>query len=265
VRADPRELEEALVNLAINAKDAMPDGGRLDVAVATHGGADTDGRVTITVSDTGCGMDDETRERLFEPFYTTKGPDHGTGLGLALVYGIVRRCGGEIVVDSAVGEGTRVTMTFPLRPSDAAVAATLLPDSAASEDERTLDGEETILLVEGDEELREVLVQRITDRGYTVLEAGTADRAVAIARDWTEPLHLVLMDSNLPDRPGEELVAQLRAMRPDLPVVYMIGQRHDPGHGSAPVAATLGKPFRIATLMRHIRTSLEAARPGTGR
>lgn len=263
VRADPRELEELLVNLAINARDAMPDGGQLGVAVAVGEGDAGGGRVTIQVRDTGCGMDEETRAHVFEPFYTTKGPDHGTGLGLALVYGIVRRSGGAIDVQSEVGGGTRVAISFPLAPSDAVLATTLLPDEVCPDEVGTLDGDETVLVVEAHEELRDVLVQRITDRGYTALEAGCGEDALAIARDWTEPLHLIITDISLPDTPGEELVSRLRSARPDVPVLYLVGQRHDPGHGSAPIGSTLSKPFRIPTLLRRIKTLLTKARGPT--
>lgn len=255
VRADPRELEEVLVNLAINARDAMPDGGELHVSVRVDERHEGTGQVQIDVRDTGCGMDALTLAHIFEPFYTTKGPDHGTGLGLALVYGIVQRSGGTIDVQSAVGGGTRVSITLPVHTGESALASTARPEEAEHEN-ASLDGDETLLVIEGDEELREVLVQRVTDRGYTVLEAGSGKDALAIARDWQEPLHLIVTDVSLPDTRGEELVIRLRELRPDIPVLFLVGQRHDPGHGSAPIETALRKPFRIATLLRRIRPLL---------
>ncbi|HLA79731.1 MAG TPA: PAS domain S-box protein [Vicinamibacteria bacterium] len=265
VEADPVQLEQVLVNLAVNARDAMPQGGILTIETAdleldqafvlANPGAKAGPHVMLSVSDTGVGMDDDVRSHLFEPFFTTKPPGKGTGLGLATVYGIVQQNAGTICVESAPGKGTafriylpRTARAGPLRP--VATAAPELPEGA-----------ETILLVEDEDLVRELGRDMLRLFGYTVLEARHAGEALVVAERYAGRIHLLLTDVVMPDMNGRELAERLTAQRPDTKVLYVSGHTEDAllSHGiAAGEMAFLQKPFRADTLVRKIRQVLEA-------
>ena len=262
VRADASHIEQVVMNLAVNARDAMPDGGRL-----TFGLANTEvGRsganplvpgpyVVLTVTDSGIGMDADTRARLFEPFFTTKAVGKGTGLGLATVYGIVRQSGGDIRVDSAPGQGATFRIFLPRvdEPAENApepAPAALLPG-----------GTETILLVEDDDAVRQLAVIVLRRLGYTVLDAPEAETATRIFEAHTGPLHLLVTDVIMPGLSGPRLAERLRAVRPELRVLYLSGyseEELDITQGAGPDTRFLAKPYLGTTLARTIREVLEA-------
>ncbi|MBI4863557.1 MAG: response regulator, partial [Candidatus Riflebacteria bacterium] len=265
VKANPRELEEVLVNLTINARDAMPAGGRLCVQVSgtTRAGVEC---VDISVSDSGCGMDAEAQRRLFEPFYTTKGPESGTGLGLAIVYGIVQRHSGSVTVASELGRGTCIRVALPRLIADKGGAgASTLTDDLPRPPIETLDREATILVVEDHEDLRDVLAQRLIDHGYHAIEASTAEQALSIAGAWADPIQLLITDVTLPGRSGFDLASTLRGSRPDLAVIYMTGHSRqvDALAPEDDCQLQLVKPFRLSELLGAIRRLLNR-RPRSG-
>jgi signal transduction histidine kinase len=262
VRADPGRIEQALLNLAINARDAMPDGGVLSVATANvtvdeayarqHVGAAPGTYVRLTVSDTGTGMDPETRERVFEPFFTTKEVGKGTGLGLSTVYGIVKQSGGHIWVYSEAGLGTTFKIYLPAvdAPIDVAPVRQPLPLPA---------GSETILLVEDEDGVRELIDELLTARGYHVLAASRGVEALQIAEFVEEDIHLLVTDVVMPQMSGREVVTRLAPGRPNMRVLYLSGYTDDLilQHGALePGAAFLQKPFGAADLARKVREVL---------
>ena len=265
VRIDPGQLEQVIMNLAVNARDAMPDGGKLtletssvdlDKAYTRSHWPATSGRFALlSVSDTGTGMSEETRARIFEPFFTTKEVGKGTGLGLATVYGIVKQSGGFIWVYSEPGQGTTFKIYLPR--VDAAPAAS--PRVAAT---TSLLGTETILLTEDAPALRAAAHQILERYGYTVLDAPSSSAALDLARSRTEPIHLLLTDVVMPGMSGRELAEQFTARRPDVKVLYMSGYTDDAvvRHGVLrPGVAYLQKPFTPDGLARKIREVLDAA------
>jgi PAS domain S-box-containing protein len=270
VMGDVGQLEQALVNLAINACDAMPDGGRLgiDVSVvsldsdaalgnASYGDAATPGRYArLSVWDNGTGMPHDVAARAFEPFFTTKEPGRGTGLGLSMVHGVVRQAGGHVHVESALGEGTVFELFLPLHEGAAATPTVRADVSSAAE------GTETILLVEDEPGLR-ALARRILERqGYSVLASANGREALEAASTHGAPLHLVLTDVVMPEMNGRAMVERLRAERPELAVVYMSGYTDDDAvlRGALePEASYIQKPFAPAELLRVVRETLDAA------
>jgi PAS domain S-box-containing protein len=262
VRADPGQLEQVLVNLAVNARDAMPQGGRLTVSTANvEGGPARPGRyVALTVRDTGCGMDSTTRTRMFEPFFTTKAVGKGTGLGLATVYGIVEQSGGHLVVDSEPNRGTAVTVLLPrLEQAETQREPHALAPAARS-------GTETVLLVEDEEAVRG-LVRRVLERqGYTVLEASQGAEGLEICERHPGPIHLLVTDIVMPVMGGGELVKRALARRPDLKVLCITGYTDDalvqqslPGM----TAAFLHKPFTPEELGRRVGETLDPDPPSS--
>jgi PAS domain S-box-containing protein len=265
VKADRRRMQQVIMNLAVNARDAMPEGGRLtietqDVVLDDHYARDRvdvePGRyVMLTVRDTGVGMDEETRSRIFEPFFTTKEDGKGTGLGLATVYGIVKQIEGHVTVQSEPGSGTEFKIYLP-RTDEAAEPA--LPPPAPDGLAR---GSETILLVE-DEDLVRSMVRRALDRSdYTVLEARDGEEAALVCQRHEGSLHLLLTDVVLPGgMSGPDIAAQLVALYPELKVLYMSGYTDDAvvRHGVLePGIAFLAKPFTPATLAHRVRQVLD--------
>jgi signal transduction histidine kinase/CheY-like chemotaxis protein len=265
VKADPDQLARVLLNIAINARDAMPNGGSVGIQTRnvvmdkTLVGANTrippGDYVLLAISDTGAGMTPETRSRLFEPFFTTKGQGKGTGLGLAVVDGVVRQSGGYIDVYSEIGHGTTFKIYLPAVESD------------GRRDERAESGEpargsETILLVEDENALRELTQEILQRRGYTVLPACDATQALQIARDNAGRIDLVLTDVIMPGITGPQLVEQLRHEQPDLPALFMSGYtsdtvlRDDVATGEAHF---LQKPFSAAVLAAKLRQVLDHA------
>jgi PAS domain S-box-containing protein len=263
VRADVGQLEQVLMNLAVNARDAMPTGGQLTLETANvehepdYAGEQAASAVRrfvmLAVSDTGIGMDEATKARIFEPFFTTKEPGKGTGLGLATVYGIVQQSGGFIWVYSEPGRGTTFKIYLPeveAAPDAAASAATELPR-----------GTETVLLVEDAEAVRTVARQVLERQGYTVLEAPHGNVALAIAAAYDGPIHLLLTDVVMPGLSGRQVADQLTRLRPDTHVLYASGYTDDAvvRHGVLEAGiAYLQKPFTAAMLARKVRETLDA-------
>ena len=264
VRADPNQIEQVILNLAINARDAMPKGGKLTIETANvdldehyaarHATVVPGPHVMLAVSDTGTGMDTATQARIFEPFFTTKDPGRGTGLGLATVYGIVKQSGGSIWVYSEPGQGTTFKIYLPALDAPAErigkPSASLLG----------LMGIETILIVEDDEQLLHVAHRALEARGYTVLTAGRGDAALDTARRHRGPIHLLLSDVTIPDMDGRELAATLRKERNDLRVLYMSGYADQAivHHGVLDAAvAYLPKPFTTEAIARRVREVLD--------
>lgn len=263
VKADHGQLDQVIMNLVANARDAMPEGGTLTIETAERtvgAGRESLGPdvppgtyVTLSVSDTGCGMDAETQAGIFEPFFTTKGEGKGTGLGLSVVHGIVTQSGGGISVHSEVGHGTTFTLYLP-RTSEP-----LTLDAAETAVEGELSGTETILLVEDQAAVRAVIREELEYRGYQVLEAANVAEAVFISSQQTGPIHLLLTDVVMPGMSGRELAQQLTMLRPKMKVLYVSGYTDDVGVlqilGSSK-AAFLQKPFNPNTLAAKVREIL---------
>jgi CheY-like chemotaxis protein len=260
--ADRGQMEQILLNLAVNARDAMPKGGTLTITTAnvdlderqvqTHLGLQPGSYVVLTVADTGTGMTPEVQARLFEPFFTTKEPGKGTGLGLATVHGIASRCGGHVTVDSAIGRGTSFMVYFPR--ADAAERTALAPPRI----ERQHTTAHTLLVVEDAEGLRELTRRLLERQGYTVLLAANADEARKLF-DQHPLIDLLLTDVVMPGASGPELVKELVARRPTLRVLYMSGYTEDAivHHGVLdPGVEFLHKPFSAESLGQKIREVL---------
>jgi len=249
IEVDPGQIQQVIMNLAVNARDAMPRGGSLHIATAP-----ADDRVALIVSDTGHGMDAETRRRAFEPFYTTKERGKGTGLGLATVYGIITQSGGEIDLDSAPGRGTTFTIRLPR-----ATAGARTPGPAPAIDRAQ--GSETVLLVEDDPPVRNLIEAILRAFGYTVVSATTGAEALELARRSTRPMHLLISDVIMPGMNGVDLAAILTAAYPELRVLFISGYPDDAidSHGVlAPGIAFLQKPFHPEELARKVRAILDA-------
>jgi two-component system cell cycle sensor histidine kinase/response regulator CckA len=270
VRLDPGQIGQVLMNLVVNARDAMPQGGTLLLETGTvqldeaytrqHPRASPGTYVMLGVADTGCGMDAETRERAFEPFYTTKSMDRGTGLGLSTVLGIVEQSGGSIVLESEPGHGARFRMYFrPLPPEATHQAA-----SEATVGGAMAPGTETILLVEDDEAVRSMIRTVLTRLGYTVLVAAHGEEAQYLFAQHAAAIGLLLADVVMPRMSGRQLAERLRVLRPALRVLYISGYNDDAvlRHGLlANEVALLLKPFTPHALAAKVREVLDAAAP----
>ena len=266
VLVDPGQAEQILMNLAVNARDAMPTGGRLTIetskVVLDESYANRQVRVVpgahvmLSVSDTGIGMDAPTQSRIFEPFFTTKGPGMGTGLGLSTVFGIVRQSGGTIEVRSELGKGTTFKLYFPHTNESARETA-----KSASSDAAPLRGSETILLVEDDALVRALTCKLLREAGYHVLEAENAEAALSLARRHPAAIHLLLTDVVLPRIGGRQLADELCARRPGTKVLFMSGYTNDSTirHGVIGSAVDLlQKPFTRDSLLRRVRGIFDA-------
>jgi signal transduction histidine kinase len=264
VSADPGQLDQVVMNLAVNARDAMPDGGRLLIEtsnadldedfVRAHPGAHPGRYVRLQVADTGVGMDATVRAHLFEPFFTTKELGRGTGLGLATVYGIVKQSGGFIWVDSAPGYGARFTIDLPR------VEAPTAAVEGAGASSRLPQGTETILVVEDEEAVRCLAREVLAGCGYAILEASHGEEALRVAAEHAGPIDLVVTDVVMPRMNGRELVDRLIPIRPGVKVVYMSGYTDDSvvARGVATAGLTfLQKPFTLAVLARTVREVLD--------
>ena len=264
VKVDPGQLEQVIVNLAVNARDAMPTGGRLAIETANvevdtvyaraHIDIAAGPYVLLTVSDTGTGMDAAVQAHIFEPFFTTKAPGEGTGLGLATVYGIVQQSGGSIQVQSEPGQGTTFRIYLPR-----VEAASELADPNPQEGP-TAAGTETILLVEDDETVRLFAARALADCGYRVLEAPDAETALTVAAAHDGPLDLLVTDVVMPRVTGPQLAERLARERPLTRVLYISGYtEHGLGRSGAlgPASAYLAKPFTAEVLAQTVREVLE--------
>jgi signal transduction histidine kinase/ActR/RegA family two-component response regulator len=249
VLADTGQLEQVLLNLAVNARDAMPAGGVLSVTVEPDPEL-PDARVRLTVADTGAGMDAATRDRIFDPFFTTKPDGQGTGLGLSIVYGIVTRAGGSIAVESAPGRGSRFDLRFPI-----ATALSATPQVAR---DVPVGGSETVLVAEDDPAVRQLAVRTLQRYGYHVLAARDGVHALDIARSHPGPIHLLLTDVLMPRMGGPEAAERLRRERPGIPVVFMSG--YTAGHDLDPHAErVVAKPFAVEELAVAVRDAMDRA------
>jgi len=271
VAVDSGGLEQVIMNLVVNARDAMPNGGKLTIETATlhlsenftakQLGVQPGLHVAVSITDTGAGMDEETLSHLFEPFFTTKGPGRGTGLGLATAYGIIRRSGGAIAMLSELGKGTTARIYLPV--------AEVKPETPSAEriaEPAVLTGAETILLVEDEARVRKLIGGILTTRGYTVLEATRGEEAIRLARTHEGPVDLALVDVVMPEMSGPDLIRQIEPLRPGMRVLYISGYTEEAmvHHGIPESGAFLRKPFLPDALARKIREVLDA-RDGPGR
>jgi CheY-like chemotaxis protein len=265
--ADPYQIEQVIMNLAINARDAMPDGGKMfietslfeapaelsllrpAVAAGTY--------VQLAVSDTGMGMSPEVKERIFEPFFTTKESGKGTGLGLSTVYGIVMQCGGSITVESEPGHGCTFRMFFPSVESNAIVSQT-------TPDQRNFSGHETILMAEDEVGLRKYVRVILEREGYVVLEASNGTQALEAAQLHTGPIHLLLTDLVMPEMGGIDLVGEFGSVRPHVPVLCMSGYSERLWR-KGDLTGFLQKPFTPTMLLTQVRSLLDIGERGANR
>src|SRR6266513_2056665 len=260
VKADPGQLEQIIINLAVNARDAMPTGGRLTIEAANvdmdeayvrgHAPASPGRYVMLALSDTGIGMDEQTKARIFEPFFTTKEPGKGTGLGLATVYGIVKQSGGFIGVYSEPGHGATFKVYLP-RGEQASE-----PVAAPQPPARALGGTETILLAEDEAAVRNLARRVLEKHGYTLLRAATGRDGVRLAEQHGSPIDLLVTDVVMPEMGGRELAQRLTTRQPTLKVLYLSGYTDDAivHHGVLDAGvAFLQKPFKPDELVRKIR------------
>ena len=265
-RADPGQIEQVLMNLAVNARDAMPDGGTLTIATSNvvldrdfasrYPGTNPGVFVKVSVTDTGTGMDAITQARIFEPFFTTKAAGKGTGLGLAMVYGIVKQSGGSIRVQSALGAGTTFEVFLPRDVSMR--SADLLRATGALE---IATGQETVLLVEDEEAVRSVTRRILVAAGYEVITAGSGGEALQVWADHQDRVSLLLTDVVMPGMNGRELADRLVALRASLKVLYMSGYTDDAiVHRGVldPGTQFIGKPFSSDALLARVRSALHS-------
>lgn len=264
VRADLGQLDQILMNLAINARDAMPDGGKLVIQTANaeldatnlnrHAYAKPGRYVMFSVSDTGCGMDKETQAHIFEPFFTTKGPGQGTGLGLSTVYGIVKQSEGYIWVYSEPGKGTTFKIYFPR------IEAAADPIESVAKSAIPL-GYETILLAEDDESMRGLTRACLESGGYSVIDVANGDAALQTASRYQGTIHLILTDVIMPGISGPQLAEALSKIRPETKVLYISGYTADliARHGVLEAQIELlEKPFTREALLRKVRQVLDS-------
>jgi CheY-like chemotaxis protein len=251
------------MNLAVNARDAMSEGGRLTIETrntelgqdyaAAHPPTLPGPYVLLAVTDTGSGMDAATQARLFEPFFTTKELGSGTGLGLATVYGIVKQSGGYVWVDSEVGVGTTISVYLPRVAAEGSPARQQRPDPVPG-------GAETVLLVEDEASLGEVLREALESHGYTVLAARDGSEALQIVEEHAGPIHLIVTDVVMPGMTGPRMVELASQHRPDLKVLFLSGYSPESALRSGdlgPGRAFLAKPFGGEGLLRKVRESLD--------
>jgi PAS domain S-box-containing protein len=259
ILSDLAQIEQVVANLAINARDAMPEGGRLSIStrnatqVPGNGAGEalqTADWVVLEVKDTGCGMDDGTRAQIFEPFFTTKPAGKGTGLGLATVYGIVKQSGAHIRVTSTPGAGTRFEIYFPVIARPEEIQRAYLPAGTLDES----GGGGTVLVADDEAALRQTIVEILRSSGYNVLESQSAEDALEIARRNAGKIDILLTDIVMPGLRGPELARRVQDIQPDVKVVFMSGYAEGlPEAELPPNSAFLQKPFRFATLLEQLK------------
>jgi CheY-like chemotaxis protein len=262
VKADPSQLEQVIMNLVVNARDAMPAGGSLTIStsnvelterdVLSLPGIRPGPYVMLAITDSGIGMDEATQIRIFEPFFTTKEAG-GTGLGLSIVWGIVHQSGGAVQVQSRVGQGTTFSVYLPRVEEDVRPEDTPIPSALPERGE-------TILLIEDDSEVRTLAQEVLEARGYRILAADLPGEALEIAGAHPGPIHLLLTDVVMPGASGRQIADRLAVTRPEMRVLYMSGYMDDTilRHGiSEQEIAFLPKPFAPNTLARKVREVLD--------
>jgi len=268
-KADPGQIEQVVMNLVVNARDAIEGGGTITVETAnvdldeeyvrTHPGVRPGPHVMLAVSDTGEGILPEVFPHIFEPFFTTKEVGRGTGLGLSTVYGIVKQSGGSVWVYSQLGRGTTFKVYLPRVEEPATVVVESLQHPATS-------GAETVLLVEDEPALRDLIKIALVKSGFTVLDVGNPADAIKLCRQHTTPLHLLLTDVIMPGMDGPSLAKQVQKARPDIKVLYMSGYATNfIMHEGLVDAGTnfIEKPFHPRALLSKVREVLDGPRPGT--
>jgi CheY-like chemotaxis protein len=268
VLADPGQLEQVVLNLAVNARDAMPRGGTLTIDMrnvdldeafaAAHPGVSTGPHVALSLTDTGSGMTPEVSSRIFEPFFTTKRQGKGTGLGLATVYGIVTRSGGAITVESQPGWGSSFRIFLPR-----ATSASVTWEPPVQTDYSN--GSETILLTEDEDSARELTMRMLEAAGYTVLTANSGSTALSILERYGKPLHLLLTDVVMPGMSGPELASSAKLMHPNLPILFVSGYTDDAVFSdgvSRGASHFLSKPYTLTELASKVRQVLDTATGG---
>jgi PAS domain S-box-containing protein len=261
VHADPGLIEQVIVNLVVNARDAMPNGGKLFIETSRIAVADDFAAlafsiprgtyISLGVTDTGTGMTPEVQSRLFEPFFTTKEPGKGTGLGLSTVYGIVKQSGGSITVHSTLGIGTSVRVLFP-----AVDGGTYVPEQTENTG-KSVRGTETVLLVEDEPGVRNYIREVLDTHGYRTLDTSRGPEAIELARHYGGPIHLLLTDMVLPGMNGSEVIRQFLAVRPGVPVIRMSGYSERLGAQLDDSVPLLQKPFTPRVLLYRIRDMLD--------
>jgi PAS domain S-box-containing protein len=272
VKVDPGQMTQVLMNLLVNARDAMPQGGRIAIRTANIELTEAHARrrpeirpgpyIQLEISDTGCGIDDAIKSHIFEPFFTTKELGRGTGLGLATVYGIIKQSDGYIYLDSTVGRGTTFTIYLPQAQHETATNSKVLPSPMPVRNR-----EQTVLLVEDDENLRALISKILTEGGYKVLTARNGPEALNLSHQHRSPIHLVLTDVVMPIMSGTALARRLMKQRPDLRVLYMSGYTESAvacqGISTSDLIF-LQKPFKADDLVAKVRETLETplAAPG---
>ncbi len=273
IKADPGQVERVIINLSVNARDAMPDGGRLEIRTSpmvldplhvnsfgetffSPSDISPGEYVKMTISDTGHGISDEIRNKIFEPFFTTKGPGKGTGLGLAVVHGVMKQCEGHINVVSEANGGTTFELLFPATGESAASAIV----QHSPEVKR---GNETVLLVEDNDAVRNIAKIALETHGFHVLEADSGTSAIRQIKEQTSPIDLLVTDVVMPGMGGHQLVEQARTLLPDLKVLYMSGHADQPIMNDDDINAGdafLQKPFTPLSLARKVRVVLDGRR-----
>ncbi|NQT20366.1 MAG: response regulator, partial [Planctomycetes bacterium] len=264
VEADPGQIQQIVMNLAVNARDAMPRGGTLTIETANidldeayvqeHPDASTGAHIMLAATDNGIGIDKGSLEHIFEPFFTTKRTGEGAGLGLATVHGIVTQGGGHITVESRLGEGTTFRCYFP--HVEIAEEAGRKPPARPAPSA----GAETILVVEDERAVRNFLVKALELSGYAVLSAGSPEEALGIVREFEKPIHLLVSDVIMPEMSGPELAEKLAETHPEIPVLYISGYTRDaiPDRSIAEAdIELLAKPFSPDELRDKVRQTLD--------
>ncbi len=264
IKADPGQIEQVIMNLVVNARDAMPQGGKLiietrneDVENTSAKGfrdADSGEYIMLAISDTGIGMDEKVKSRIFEPFYTTKEIGKGTGLGLATVYGIVKQSGGYIYVYSQVGRGSAFKIYLP--------AISELPErmDEADANDSNLNGYETVLVVEDEIEVRKIVCQTLQSYGYAVLEANDGLEALQICGNPDNSIHLIISDIVMPKMSGQQLIGRLKSKFPEIKSLFMSGYTDGAMIHQGLLGANthfLQKPFTPRILVKKVREVLD--------